>query len=209
MNLGRFHIAAICLCLAAIVLSGCGSDSPSTSTTADATADTGSTAATGETSTAKKKKSSSKSKSSNASSGDAKKDSPVTKYNNPTVQTTAPDELKPPSDQKAAVRDAFNKNIDAIRNGDVDYLCDTAYSTAFAEQLDAKGGCKAATTKQIAGITAYSSKITAISRYPNSNLIAVYADFEFTNATGKHKSKGGLYFKTENDQWVRAVPPKA
>lgn len=209
MNLGRSHIAALCLCCIAVAVSGCGDDSSSKTPTADsagATADSGSTGATG---TEKKKSSKSAKKSDSNKSSSGKADKRVTAYNNPTVETVAPDELVPPPEQKSAVREAFNKNIDAIRNGDVSYLCDTAYSRDFVAMLEQKGGCETATAKQIDGITSYSAKVTAISRFPNSNLIAVYANFKFTNASGAHKSKGGLYYKTEDSSWKRAVPPKA
>jgi hypothetical protein len=206
MNLGRSHIAALAACCIALALSGCGDDSPSTASTADS-AETTSESATEQTGAAKKKaEAKAKEKSTAKKSSDEESDR-VTAYNNPTVETTAEDQSVMPAAQKAAVRKAFNRNIEALREGDVDYLCNTAYSKEFVQLLEKKGGCEAATSKQVAGITSYKSKVTAIARYPNSNLIVVYADFKFKNATGAHESKGGIYFKTQGGQWKRAVPP--
>jgi hypothetical protein len=202
------HSTAVAVCCLAVAITGCGSDSSSsTSTTADsagATADVGATGATGAAKKhkAKKKKQAAPSASSSGGSSSSK----VSATNNPTVQTTSPDQLKVPVFQTGPVKAVFAKNIAAIRNGDASELCNNVYATDFVKTFDDRGGCEAVTAKQIAGITSYKSKITSISRFPNSNLVVVYANFTFTNATGTHHSKGGLYFKTQNGEWKRATP---
>ncbi|MGB0872304.1 MAG: hypothetical protein ACPGWS_00410 [Solirubrobacterales bacterium] len=228
MNLGKFIPAALAVLALAVVAAGCGDADTSGSESRDqsaitATDQTGSTDEDGPGSdeskesdgtdqTAKGTESSSDSgsKSSKESSKKEQKDSKSNdkKSNNKSNGNNQPAPVSRGVDVPPAVKReltiAWNRLLSAMNNGDVDYICGTAYSSDYLAELNSKGGCKKVTEQGLASVEGFEGSIRGINLV-NSNLGEVYVTLTRKTSGKDVTAEPAIHFKKQNGQWKRFI----
>lgn len=219
MDLGRFSFIALIAAIAAIGLAGCGDDKAAQSSTdpkfqeaITATEPTGESSGSKEGEKGSGAGSSSDDSDGKSGSSDSKDDRGSSKKSKSKSDGggsgNTPEAIargtEVPAEVKRELTIAWNRLLKAMNDGDVDYVCGTAYSSDYLAELNSKGGCEKVTEAGLASVEGFTGPIRGINLI-NPNLGEVYVTLTRKTSGKDVTSEPAIHFKKQNGQWKRFI----